>query len=130
MDKVIGGLMLALFAIIVLYFMAVQMQAISNPTVSEDIAFAVPDEVAFTYSPVYSVSSFANATDSCGSGNYSYTTTAINLTEGEYCEDGTYTITYTYQENATVWGIDFNFIALLLFLAVGFGIVVGLTRRK
>lgn len=121
----LGGI----FVCIILYQMAVVLSDASEPTVAEDIAFIQGTNNTLTNTPILAINSVSNATLTCTSGNYTSDTTDITMLVGATCVNGTYTVNYDYNKSETIFSIDFQFVAILVFLGASMYIVYNLTKH-
>ena len=143
MGKLVSYLILGLFAVFCLYYLITMMQTIAEPSVIlENISFVDNDTYYdLGHNPTNSdliLYYFANTTFPIPVSLYSASTTQVkvlangtdaypNVTNGS---STFYYGTYTYQQSATVWGIDFNFIGFLVFIGACIFIVYKLTTSK
>lgn len=140
MDKLISWLIIGVFAVIIFYFMATTMQSIQEPSVDlESITFTTNNTFYdLAHSPTDSnliLYYFDNTTFPIPASKYSATTTQVKVyTNGTLAYPNVtagsdYYASYTYQTQATVWDMDFNFMGLLVFLGVGIWCAYQLTKK-
>jgi hypothetical protein len=127
--KYFDWLLIGLFSVVILYFMTTTMAGMSNPSYSQSIAMLGGTNNTLTHSidSTYGVS-LSNATLTCGSGNYTTNATTVTLINGKSCVNGTYSFNYYWQVPVTIFGIDYTFVAVLVFLGFALYIAWRLTK--
>ena len=74
------------------------------------------------------VNSVSNATYTFEASHYDYDTTQIKIITNGTEVNGTYNVDYDYQQSATIFSMDFNFMGTLVLLGICFAIVLRITK--
>lgn len=127
--KAIQYITIAVFAVVILYYMSSTLQGMAEVAVTDSINFVAPgnNSTSVSVDTTYPVRLY-NATQTCTAGNYTYNKTHVTLKASQYCEDGDYSFTYTHQNSTSVWGMDLAFVAILVFIGSGIFIIIKLRR--
>lgn len=129
-DNTTKYLLTGIFCVVILYYMAVVLSDASEPNTTQDIAFIQGTNYTLANTPIIDVNSIYNSSLTCGVGNYTHDTTQVTLLVDLLCVNGTYTVDYDYDKSETVWGIDFEFVALIMFIAFGLYVTYRFTNTR
>lgn len=131
------NILFPIFAIIILYFGITTIQTDVNPTVSLEVHNFTTNNtpITLTNTPVndfgcvmyhYENLTFPLPTDNydCSNNNVTIYTNGTNVCYPNVTANCNYYTSYSYQKSATIWGMSFSFIIIIVIIAFGLGFVV------
>jgi len=123
-NKIVSGLILSVFAVIILYYTMTVAYDVASPNSSEVLTFANMTQNNTTSYPIVVVNSISNATYEFPSARITTDDYGSYITMNGTEANSTYTIDYDYEADTTVWGMDMAFMAVLVIVGIGLTIIL------